>query len=119
MSNLAIGIMNENRQLEIRGFVDPLAMARHWKWKNPIAYGQLVTWAREDIDNGTAPSIGLYAELLRRPHFANKLRLVRSDKQFLINNNLRADLARLIEEDHHEIHFRKRRAKADDWSTPR
>jgi hypothetical protein len=99
-------------QLELSP-VDPLADAVAWKAKNPAAYEQLVTWSHEDVSHHAQPSIGLYAELLRRPHFANKLRLVRSDVSFLLNNNLRSGLARLIERDYPWLSFRKRRAWSD------
>jgi hypothetical protein len=102
--------------------VDPLADAVAWKRKNQTAYSQLVEWAYEDQKHfnlgkrGSRPSIGLYAELLRRPHFANRLRLVRSDVAFLVNNNIRADLARLIMRDEPAIKFETRRATADVWN---
>jgi hypothetical protein len=96
----------------LTGYIDPLADAVAWKRKNYRAYEELRHWARRDIENGNRPSIGLYAELLRRPWFANKLRLERSDVQFLINNNLRADLARLLNREYH-LGFQTRKAKAD------
>ena len=95
--------------------VDPLADAVTCKENNSDAYAQLVEWAYEDMDHGHRPSIGLYAELLRRPHFANKLRLVRSDVSFLINNNLRSSLARLIMREEPHIKFQTREAKVDSW----
>jgi hypothetical protein len=94
--------------------VDPLADAVHWAHRNPDAYWQLRRWARDDRANGHRPSIGLYAELLRRPHFANKLRLIRSDVSFLINNNLRADLARLLNREF-DLGFPTRSAKSDSY----
>lgn len=87
---------------------EQLLAAIAWKGRNPDAYRQLVMWAREDRDNGARPSIALYVELLRRPWFANRLRLSRSDVQFLINNNLRAELSRLLSRDHgFDFAFRK------------
>ena len=94
--------------------VDPLADAIAWKRANPEAYRVLIDWALEDDFHGARPSIALYVELLRRPWFANKLRLQRSDLQFLINNNLRADLARLIMREH-GLEFATRKARADEW----
>ena len=94
--------------------VDTLADAVAWKKKNPHAYQQLVTWAFFDKKHGERPSIGLYAELLRRPHFANKLRLQRSDVSFLVNNNLRADLARLLNREY-KLGFPTRKSIADVW----
>ena len=96
--------------------VDPLAKAIAWKEKNEVAYSQILLWADEDMRHGSRPSIGLYAELLRRPHFANKLRLVRSDVSFLVNNNLRADLARLVMREWPQIKFETRKATADVWN---
>jgi hypothetical protein len=96
---------------------DPLQMARDWRKKNWTAYEQLVEWAREDIEHGARPSIKLYFELLRRPHFAHKLGLHRDSPSVLLNNNLHADLARLLNE-HYDLGFPTRRAKADDWNQP-
>jgi len=97
--------------------VDPLAKAIAWKRDNRPAYSQIILWAEEDMRHpDSRPSIGLYAELLRRPHFANKLRLVRSDVAFLVNNNLRADLARLVMREYPQITFETRKAAADTWT---
>lgn len=116
-SNLVIGIWHEDtKQLQLG--VDPLGDAISWQRKNPRAYEQIVEWAEEDVKHGHRPSIGLYAELLRRPHFANKLRLVRSDVSFLINNNLRSGLARLIMREHPELQFQLREAWADKGGKP-
>jgi hypothetical protein len=92
---------------------DPLSDAVEWAEKNPDAFYQIFLWAIDDIDHGSRPSIGLYAELLRRPHFANRLRLTPSDQSYLINNNLRANIARLINREYPKIAFPTREAKAD------
>jgi hypothetical protein len=89
-----------------------LLAAIAWRERNPDAYRELVLWAREDEAHGARPSIALYVELLRRPWFANKLRLSRSDVQFLVNNNLRAELARLLQRDH-GFEFALRKSMSD------
>ena len=96
--------------------VDTLAAATAWRKRNPHAYHALVEWATEDAANGSRCSIALYVELLRRPHFAKKLGLRRSSAQVLIDNDLRADLARLIMREHKELRgcFRTRSSKADN-----
>lgn len=90
-----------------------LEAAVAWKVANQAAYDQIVSWAREDIEAGAKPAIDLYANLLRRPHFARRLGLVRSDAVYALNNNLRADLARLVMSEHPDIVFEIRRARAD------
>ena len=94
--------------------VDPLADAVAWKKANPEAYRQIVTWAMEDRKHGARPSIALYVELLRRPHFANRLRLQRSSVIFLINNDIRASLSRIINREYN-LNFPIREAKSDFW----
>lgn len=91
---------------------EQLLAAIAWKRRNPDAYRELVLWAREDEANGARPSIALYVELLRRPWFANKLRLSRSDVQFLVNNTLRAELARLLKRDY-GFEFALRKSMSD------
>ena len=109
------GIVSTQTVMEQTAFKpDPLLAAKNWRSNNPHAYAQLYEWALEDKKNGSRPSIGLYAELLRRPHFANKLRLRHSDHKFLLNNNLRAELARLLN-DQCDLGFPTRHAKGDDW----
>jgi hypothetical protein len=93
---------------------DPLQLAVDWKAKNSRCYWQFILWAREDIRNGCRPSIALYAELARRPHFANHLRLVRSDDKFLINNSLRADISRLLNREY-DLGFPTRHSAVDLW----
>lgn len=92
---------------------DPLKAAVDWRRENPDAYEQVVLWARQDMRHGGRPSIGLYAELLRRPYFANNLRLVPTDEVYLINNNLRALIARLVMREAPDIVFPTRSAYAD------
>lgn len=93
--------------------VDQLADAVAWKADNPIAYEAIVAWARADIANGARPAIDLYANLLRRPHFAHALGLVRSDVVYAVNNNLRSLLSRLVMREYPELVFELRRSRTD------
>ncbi len=88
-------------------------MARAWKRNNPEAYAAVLTWAREDVAHGVRPAIDLYVNLLRRPHFALRLGMQRTDSVYLLNNNLRAELSRLVMEEHPELVFETRRSRAD------
>ena len=94
--------------------VDPLTDAVQWAHANPEAFDQIVEWALEDIAHGQRPSMKLYGELLRRPYFANRLRLQRSDVQFRLNNNLLSDLARLCNR-LGNLGFVTRSCTADRW----
>jgi hypothetical protein len=102
-------------QLELT--VDRLADAVCWKEKNPRAYKWMVECARDDVAKGFRPSVALYVEVLRRPHWAARLGLRRSDAQFLIRNALRADIARLIMREHPDLTgtFLTRKAGNDSW----
>lgn len=112
--NYVIGHMWNNTF--VPGFkIDPLLDAISWKRKNEEAYLQCVEWARDDIDHHARPSIKLYFELLRRPWMAEKLGMVRSDKQFVLNNNLHSQVARLINREFPDIHFPIRKAKSDSY----
>jgi hypothetical protein len=95
--------------------VDPLADAISWATKNPLAFEMCIFWAREDQKEGHRPSIKLYFELLRRPWMARQLGMVRSDVQFVLNNNLHSQVARLINRECPDIHFPTREAKSDHW----
>lgn len=95
--------------------VDPLADAVAWREKNPYAYEMCLFWAREDQKEGNRPSIKLYFELLRRPWMARQLGMVRSDVQFVLNNNLHSQVARLINRECKDVHFPTREAKSDRW----
>jgi hypothetical protein len=86
-----------------------LADAESWKRDNPAAYTQAVEWAFEDYRQGIRPSIDLIANLLRRPHFAAKLGLKRSDAVYRVNNNLRSKLARLMAAEYPDTLGDKRR----------
>lgn len=98
--------------------VDPLADAIAWRDANPQAYRQIVAWAEEDIANGARPAIDLYANLLRRPHFARRLGLIRSDDVYVVNNNLRSSIARLVMRENAGIRFEIRRSSYDEISAP-
>jgi len=92
---------------------DPLSDAVDWKHANGRAYRQIVEWAREDIRHNQKPAIDLYVNLLRRPHFSQKLGLSWSDHVYKVNNNLRSSLARLIMAEHPDIEFETRSAMCD------
>lgn len=98
------------------GTLDPLTDAVQWVHKNQEAWVTLIEWAHQDVAAGGRPSIGLYAELLRRPHFANLLRLQRTDTAFLINNNLRSSLARLLNREYPSLKVPTREAAVDKWT---
>jgi hypothetical protein len=93
-------------------------MARAWKRENPLPYDAIVAWAHADQQFGCRPSIDLYANLLRHPHFAELLGLKRSDAVYRLNNNLRSELARLVMEEHPDIKFETRKSSADPASGP-
>lgn len=95
---------------------DPLSDVIAWTHKNPLAWSSIVHWAHEDIANDSRPCVDLYCHLLRRPWFANKLRLQRSDTIFLVNNNLTSGLARLLNREYPELKVPTREAKVDSWS---
>lgn len=105
--------MTPGGQLELTA-PDPLADAIAWKRKNPSGYAMLIDLARTDVANGARPCIDLYVNILRRPHFASLLGLRRSSPSLLIDNTLRADLARLLRREY-GFQFATRKAKADQW----
>ena len=86
-------------QLELT-LIDPLADALAWKRLNPGAYAAFLEWAAEDRANRYDPCIDLYVNIARRPHFARKLGLRRTDAVYAINNNLRSRIARLANREH-------------------
>jgi len=95
--------------------IDTLADAVAWKERNIVAYRQFAFWAQEDVEHGTRPSIALYFELARRPWMAQKLGLARCSTQLLLNNSLRADVARLLNRECGSG-FPTRKSIADVWS---
>jgi len=94
--------------------IDPLADAVAWKKKNLLAYYQFAAWATDDVAHGARPSIALYFELARRPWMAAKLGMARSSATFLLNNTMRADIARLLNREC-QSGFPTRRSIADVW----
>lgn len=97
-----------------------LADAVAWKDANELAYRQIVEWAAFDQDNGVRPSIDLYFNLLRRPHFARLLGVRSMDGVVLANNNLRSQVARLVATEHPRFADKKRgfefrKATSDGW----
>jgi hypothetical protein len=96
-------------------------VAEAWKRANPRAYRRVVEWAYEDQDHGVRPAIDLYVNLLRRPHFARKLGFKRTDREYLFNNTLRSELARLIKSEYPDLGFELRKSKHDEqgvYATP-
>ena len=91
---------------------EPLLGAIAWRRKNPAAWSFLVHLAREDVANGARPCIDLYVNILRRPHFAGLLGLKRSSPSVLVNNNLRAELARLLRREY-GLEFSTRKSTCD------
>lgn len=83
-----------------------------WRKKNPDAWDFLVYLALRDVANGARPCIDLYVNILRRPHFAGLLGLQRCSSSVLINNNLRAELARLLRREH-GLEFATRKSVSD------
>ncbi len=95
---------------------DPLAVAEAWRRKHPRAWRAVVLWAHEDREQGIDPSTRLYCCLLRRPHFASRLGLTRSDLEpVLVNDHLSADLARLLNREYPYLKCPTRRAYSDTW----
>lgn len=87
---------------------EQLLAAVHWRADNPVAWSFLVRLALTDVENGARPCIDLYVNILRRPHFAGLLGLQRCSASVLINNNLRAELARLLRREYgFDFAFRK------------
>lgn len=94
--------------------LEPLQDAVEWVADNPHTAAQFLHWHDQDVAVGARPSIALYVEIARRPHFASLLGLQASDESYLINNNLRANLSRLFNRDH-RCQFPTRDARADHW----
>ncbi|MGO8683995.1 MAG: hypothetical protein ACLQUT_05380 [Thermoleophilia bacterium] len=94
---------------------DPLQDAIDWRRQNPLAYDQIVEWARTDADYTGRCSIDLYGHLLRRPHFSRLLGLA-SPGPYLIDNTLLAQLSRLIVREY-GLPFELRRSRSDE-ATP-
>lgn len=92
---------------------NPLKDAEAWREENRTAYAQIVEWAEWDQAHGHRPSIDMYVNLLRRPHFTRLLGVKPLDRVFLVNNTLRAQIARLIVSEHPHLRFELRRSKSD------
>ena len=91
---------------------EQLLAAIAWRESNPAAWDFLVYLARQDVANGARPCIDLYVNILRRPHFAGLLGLQRCSASVLINNNLRAELARLLKREY-GLEFATRKSVSD------
>lgn len=88
----------------------PLAAA--WRDENPEAFDLVVSWARTDHDSGRDCSMQLYIELLRRPEL-RPAGFTRNGSIYLVNHNIRSELARYIVAKHPYLRFRFRDASCD------
>lgn len=85
-----------------------------WRDRNPEAYRQIIEWAHHDADLYGRCFMQAYLEALRSPAIAEQLGLRRAgDEPFLVNNNLKAALTRLVLMEHPDLPFRPRRSKCD------
>jgi hypothetical protein len=91
---------------------EQLLAAIAWREKNPAGWQFLVDLALADVENGARPCIDLYFNILRRPHFAELLGLQRCSASVLIDNNLRAELARLLKREY-GFEFSLRKSRGD------
>lgn len=94
-----------------------LLEALRWRDENPTAYATIVRWARRDAIIHGRCFMQAYLEALRSPSIAHELGLRRDDDEpFLVNNNIKAALTRLVLTEHPGLPFRPRRSKCDPTS---
>ena len=106
-----------DEQLTLTQGVDPLSDVVQWRRDNPDAWRAVVRWARQDREQGIAPSTRLYACLLRRPHMAVLLGLARAPgSPVLVNDHITSGLARLLNREYPELKCPTREAKVDSWT---
>ena len=92
--------------------------ARAWATDNPAVYLSMIALAEMDKAAGLRGSIGLYAEVVRRPDWSRRLGIRtphRDGRPYLVNNTLRAGIVRLIIADRPDLAdvFETRRSKCD------
>ena len=101
-----------------KGRTDPAIEARLWVDDNPEVYLSMIALAEMDKAAGLRGSIGLYAEVVRRPDWRRRLGIRtphRDGRPYLVNNTLRAGIVRLIIADRPDLAdvFETRRSKSD------
>ena len=92
--------------------------ARQFVADNPETYLAMIALADMDKAAGMRGSIGLYAEVVRRPDWRRRLGIRtphRDGRPYLVNNTLRAGIVRLIIADRPDLAdvFETRRSKSD------
>ena len=100
------------------GRTDPAIEALLWVDYNPEVYLSMIALAEMDKAAGLRGSIGLYAEVVRRPDWRRRLGIRtphRDGRPYLVNNTLRAGIVRLIIADRPDLAdvFETRRSKSD------
>jgi hypothetical protein len=91
-----------------------LMEAVEWRDLHPAAYQKIVEWAHRDARLYGRCFMQAYLEALRSPAIAEQLGLHRAgDEPFLVNNNLKASLTRLVLMEYPDLPFRPRRSKCD------
>jgi hypothetical protein len=96
----------------------PATEARQWATDNPETYLSMIALAEMDKAAGLRGSIGLYAEVVRRPDWRRRLGIrtpQRDGRPYLVNNTLRAGIVRIIIADRPDLAcvFETRRSKCD------
>lgn len=92
--------------------------ANAWAAENPEIYLAMIALAEMDKAAGMRGSIGLYAEVVRRPDWRRRLGIrtpYRDGRPYYVNNTLRAGIVRLIIADRPDLCdvFETRRSKCD------
>jgi hypothetical protein len=92
--------------------------AAAWVAANPAAYLAMIALADMDKAAGLRGSIGLYAEVVRRPDWRRRLGIRtphRDGSGYYVNNSARAGIVRLIIADRPDLRdvFETRRSKCD------
>jgi len=94
-----------------------LMEAIEWRDLHPAAYAEIIKWAQRDACRYGRCFMQAYLEALRSPAIAEQLGLRRAgDEPFLVNNNLKASLTRLVLMEYPDLPFRPRRSKCDPSS---
>lgn len=89
--------------------------AAHWHEENEEAFALIIAWAFADTEAGMKHlSMQGYIERLRNPRMRPAgIAIAPSDAVYLVNHNLRRELADYIEAIYPELTFAKRRSASD------